>query len=274
MDLVKAAEVFHFVKGRLAAAQKTIVANHNLHSLFLIQRDPDVRAFFDRAHLTEVDSVPLIFWTRLIGGRGRRFHRCTYLDWRDAFWAEAVANRWRVFFLGGAPGVGEAARQRILTDWPDAQLSTHQGYFNVDPASAENRAVLQAIERYQPDVLLVGMGMPRQEIWLIRNYEALPICAMFTVGGAFDYEGGVQIPCPRWIGQLGMEWLFRLCMDPRRLFRRYCIEPCYLFWPALKDVRRALLRRSRRDPARSNIATADAPTRVACKEPGGVGSEP
>jgi len=249
MDLVKAAEVFHFVKGRLAAGQKTLVANHNLHSLYLMRHDPGVRAFFDSADLTEVDSVPLILWARLIGGRGRRFHRCTYLDWREEFWDEAVRNGWRVFFLGGAHGVAEAARARILDRWPQAQLEIRHGHFDVSPTGADNTATLAAIEGYRPHILLVGMGMPRQELWLLDNYERLPTCAMFTVGGAFDYEAGVQAVCPRWIGQLGLEWLFRLCGNPRRLFFRYCIEPGHLIGPAFADVARALRRRARRKAA-------------------------
>ena len=242
MDLVKAAEIFHFVKGRLTAGEKTIVANHNLHSLYLMRREPRLRAFFQMAHLTEVDSAPLILWTRLIAGRSRRFHRCTYLDWREAFWAEATQNGWRVFFVGGEPGVADRARHAILERWPQAQLEVRHGFFDVAPQSADSLAVVEAINRFQPQILLVGMGMPRQELWIQDNYERLPACAMFPVGAAFDYEAGVQRACPRWLGQLGLEWLFRLVNDPRRLFRRYCIEPALLAPLALADLRRALRR--------------------------------
>jgi N-acetylglucosaminyldiphosphoundecaprenol N-acetyl-beta-D-mannosaminyltransferase len=240
MDLVKAAEVFHFVKTRLSQAKKTIVANHNLHSLYLMRRDARLRAFFDRADLTEVDSLPLILWSRLIAGRSRRFHRCTYLDWRDTFWDEAVRQGWRVFFVGGVDGVAGRARARILEQWPEVELAIHHGYFDPAQGSPENEALLLAIDRFSPHILLVGMGMPHQELWILDNFDRLPICAMFTVGAAFDYEAGVQTPCPRWIGQLGLEWLFRLCGDPRRLFARYCVEPCFLIGPALADIGRAI----------------------------------
>jgi N-acetylglucosaminyldiphosphoundecaprenol N-acetyl-beta-D-mannosaminyltransferase len=82
----------------------------------------------------------------------------------------------------------------------------------------------------------------------------------FTVGGAFDYEAGVQRPSPRWMGQVGMEWLFRLVVDPRRLFTRYCVEPWHLMGPALRDVRRALARqvssRKASDAARAEYVRA------------------
>lgn len=245
MDLVKSAEVFHFVAERVRANQKAIVANHNLHSLYLMRTLPELRAFFDSADLVEVDSAPVIFWARLVGRRSRRFHRCTYLDWRSEFWSAAVTNNWRVFFVGGMPGVGEKAAETLRADWPGVQLSTHHGYFDIDTGSDQNIALVERINAFQPHVLLVGMGMPRQEIWIRRNYEKFSACVVFTVGGAFDYEAGVQTPPPRWLGQIGMEWFFRLLMNPRRMFRRYCVEPWHLLGPALQDLRR-MLRAQRR----------------------------
>ena len=245
MDLVKSAEVFHFVAGKISAGQKAIVANHNLHSLYLMRRLPEVRAFFAKADLVEVDSIPLLFWARLIGRPSRRFHRCTYLDWREELWSHAAANGWRVFFLGAEPGVGERAADKIRECWPQVQLSTHHGYFDTESGSVENDAVLETLAAYRPHILLVGMGMPLQEIWTLRNYDRLPNCVVFTVGGAFDYEAGSQAIAPRWIGRLGGEWLFRLLANPVRMFPRYCIEPWSLCGAALGDIATAIYDRLR-----------------------------
>uniref|UniRef100_B0T465 Glycosyl transferase, WecB/TagA/CpsF family n=1 Tax=Caulobacter sp. (strain K31) TaxID=366602 RepID=B0T465_CAUSK len=249
MDLVRPEEVFHFVAGKVAAGESAVVANHNLHSLYLIRKDEKIAEFFRTSDLIEVDSVPVIFWARIVGRASRRFHRCTYLDWRDAFWARAIAENWKVFFVGGAPGVGEKATARIQADWPQAQIQTHHGYFDVSPGSPENEAVIEAINAYAPDIVLVGMGMPRQEIWVQDNQAKLGPCVTFTVGGAFDYEAGVQRPSPRWMGQVGMEWLFRLMVDPQRLFTRYCVEPWHLMGPAVHDLRKALARLAAADKA-------------------------
>ncbi len=106
-----------------------------------------------------------------------------------------------------------------------------------------NTAVLAAIKDFAPHVLFVGMGMPRQELWIADNLAALPSVPILPVGAAFDYEAGVQKAAPRWMGRLGVEWLFRLFADPKRLFTRYCIEPWFLIGPALGDVCAALKRR-------------------------------
>ena len=260
MDLVRPEEVFHFVAGKIAARESAVVANHNLHSLYLIRKDEKIAEFFRMSDLIEVDSVPLIFWARIVGRASRRFHRCTYLDWRDAFWERAIQENWKVFFVGGAPGVGEKAVARIQADWPGARIRTHHGYFDVASGSAQNQAVVEAINAYQPDVVLVGMGMPRQEVWVLENQAKLGPCVTFTVGGAFDYEAGVQRPSPRWMGQVGMEWLFRLMVDPQRLFTRYCVEPWHLVGPAIRDLGKALVRQaaSRKDSetVRSDYARA------------------
>ena len=164
MDLVKSSEVFHFAEGRINAGKKAIIANHNLHSLYLLQREAELRTFFQLADLVEVDSIPLILWARLVGRNSRRFHRCTYLDWRDEFWSLAEQKGWGVYFVGGAPGVAETAADKIRAEWPGIRMATHHGYFDMAPGSAENAEVLESIEDFAPKILMVGMGMPRQEI--------------------------------------------------------------------------------------------------------------
>jgi len=225
---------------QVAAARPYLVANHNLHSLYLLPRHPDLAAFYAGADLIEIDSAPLIAFARLLGLPARPFHRCTYLDWRDHFWSLADRRGWRVFYLGGAPGVAQTAAARISLLYPGAVLGVADGYFDAAPSSSDNQTVLKAIADFRPHILLVGMGMPRQEQWILANRAALPACAVLPVGAAFDYEADVQAAAPRWMGRAGLEWLFRLTADPKRLWRRYCVEPWFLIGPALDDVALAL----------------------------------
>ncbi len=106
--------------------------------------------------------------------------------------------------------------------------------------------MLAEVAAFRPHVLFVGMGLPRQEAWIVANLDRLPACAILSVGAAFDYEAGVQTAAPRWTGRLGLEWAYRLARDPGRLFVRYCVEPWSLLPAALEDIRAA---RRRRHPA-------------------------
>jgi N-acetylglucosaminyldiphosphoundecaprenol N-acetyl-beta-D-mannosaminyltransferase len=242
VDLVTPADVLRRVHAAAAGGQPTLIANHNFHSLFLIRRSPRLRVFFAEADLIQIDSTPLIWWGQRVGLPLTRDMRSTYLDWRDDFWRVADARRWRVFYLGGAPGVADTAAARLAERYPDAQIACQHGYFDRAPQSAENQAVLARIAAFDPQVLLVGMGMPLQEIWALENRAAIKRGAILTVGAAFDYEAGVQTAAPRWTGRLGVEWLARLASQPRRLAGRYLVEPWSLIGPAIGDIAAAFAR--------------------------------
>jgi len=245
VDLVTPDQMMAFVAGRVAEGVPTVIANHNAHSLALFQRSAAVREFFARADLIEVDSTPMIAWGRKLGLPMGLEHRCTYLDWRDGFWALAAEKGWRVFYLGGAPGVAEIAATRLAAEWPGVTIACRDGFFDARPGSEENAAVVAQINAFDPQIVFVGMGMPRQEEWILENRPALTGGVVFSVGAAFDYEAGVQTPAPRWMGKVGVEWLFRLATQPRRLAFRYLVEPWSLAPLALADLQRARRRRAR-----------------------------
>ena len=263
MDMVTAGQVLDFVADAAQRGGKAIVANHNLHSLHLVRTDRDMAAMYERADLIAIDSMPLVLWGKLLGAPFARAHRSTYLDWRDQFWATAASRRWRVFYLGAAPGVAEEAARRLMQRWPGVEIATRHGYFDQTSGSAENQAVIDEINDFRPHVLMVGMGMPLQEAWIGRNFEALRRGVVIPVGGAFDYEAGVQLASPRLLGHMGVEWLFRLACQPRRLFSRYMIEPWRLLFPAIGDLSRHLrglpVVRSDRPPSRQTSSVVPMP---------------
>jgi N-acetylglucosaminyldiphosphoundecaprenol N-acetyl-beta-D-mannosaminyltransferase len=236
VDVVTAEAVMAFAAANVVAGRGAVVANHNLHSLYWLRREPEMAAFYRMADLVEIDSRPLIAWARWLGHAVGLEHRATYLDWRESFWRAAQAGGWRVFQLGGAPGVPDRAAEALRRRWPGVEIGVRHGYFDMDDP-AEAAGVLQMIADWRPDVLFVGMGMPRQERWVARHRAALPACVIFTVGAAFDYEAGVTPTPPRWSGRLGLEWLFRFAAEPGRLFNRYFVEPWSLIGPALADLR-------------------------------------
>ncbi|OYW35331.1 MAG: glycosyltransferase [Brevundimonas sp. 12-68-7] len=253
VDLVRPEEVLHHVETWVAEGRKALVANHNLNSLALLRKHPSLQAFFDRADLVEVDSRPLIHFAKALGLQGRAFHRCTYLDWREHFWSLANRGGWRVMYVGGAPGVVETARDRLSHAHPRVDLRVRDGYFDASPGSAESAAVVEQVRDFQPHILFVGMGMPRQELWILDTLDALPDCVVFSVGAAFDYEAGAQEAAPRWMGRMGIEWAFRLIHDPKRLARRYLVEPWSLSGLIARDIVAAISARMGAQPASAEV---------------------
>jgi N-acetylglucosaminyldiphosphoundecaprenol N-acetyl-beta-D-mannosaminyltransferase len=254
VDIVSRDEVLTFVADAVAGGRKAIVGNQNLHSLALSRKDRRLNTFFRMADLIEIDSMPLVQWGKARGLRLNRRHRSTYLDWRDAFWRAADERRWRVFLLGAREDANALAASRLAAEWPGITVAGHHGYFDKTAGGAENAAVVAEINAFGPDVLLVAMGMPLQEIWIAENFSSLASGVMLSIGAAFDFEAGFQSPPPRIYGELCLEWLYRLVHEPRRLFWRYLIEPWGLIAPAMADVARgpaATIARERRARARS-----------------------
>lgn len=174
--------------------------------------------------------MPLVFMGKLLGYPLRRENRMTHLDWVPPILAQAAQKGWRVFYLGTKPGIAEQGAQVWRSKIPKLEIATHHGYFDISHESFENKQVIAAINAYQPQILMVGMGMPRQEHWIVDNLQQLDVNVIINVGALIDLVAGVIPTPPRWIGRLGFEWLYRLVSNPRYLGRRYLLEPWFLIW--------------------------------------------
>jgi N-acetylglucosaminyldiphosphoundecaprenol N-acetyl-beta-D-mannosaminyltransferase len=221
----------------IAGNEHIVVANHNLHSLYLCNRDPKLRAFHAAADVTHADGMSVIALARLLGLPLRRDHRVTYVDWMAPLMEAAARGGWRVFALGGRPGVFEQAAARLRASHPGLVLAGAHGFFDPARGSAGSNAVLADIAAFRPNLLLVGMGMPRQEHWVHDHRSALDANAILMAGAAMDYVAGVVPTPPRAAGAAGLEWAWRLVAEPRRLWRRYLVEPWYVVGMVLASRR-------------------------------------
>ncbi len=200
-----------------------IIANHNLHSLYLYQRDARLREFFSKAKWIHADGMGIVLLAKATGAKVDRTMRVTYVDWLPLLLERAAARRWRVYYLGSKPGIAKKGIAILLDRFPGLQMDAVHGYF--DPAGQENDRVLREISEFSPDVLMVGMGMPRQEHWIMDNLDRLGSVVLLPCGASIDYVAG-EIPTPpRWAGRCGMEWFYRLLAEPSRLWNRYLVEP-------------------------------------------------
>jgi N-acetylglucosaminyldiphosphoundecaprenol N-acetyl-beta-D-mannosaminyltransferase len=213
-----------------------IIANHNLHSVYLCHRHPKLRDFYSQVSWTHFDGMSLVALGRLYGYPLQREHRVTLADWIYPLMELAASSGWRVFLLGSSNSAAEKGAAQLRKLYPALQIEVSGGYFDASYGSAENEALVDRINAYEPDLLMVGMGMPRQEFWTQENSARLnaPVI-LSSVGAAFDYLAGEVPTPPRWAGQLGLEWLFRLAHEPNRLFTRYVIEPWYVLLLLLLD---------------------------------------
>ncbi|MBW4508944.1 MAG: WecB/TagA/CpsF family glycosyltransferase [Scytonematopsis contorta HA4267-MV1] len=233
MDALSIPELNSLIAESIKQNHKWIIANHNLHSLYLYHNDPKMRAFYAKAEYTHIDSMPLVFIGKLLGFPLKREERVTYADWVWPLMAEAARKGWRIFYLGSKPGVAEQGATILRQKYPGLQIACAHGYIK---NNQENLDILNAINAYEPHILMVGMGMPRQEHWILDNLEQIQTNSILTSGACIDYVAGAVPTPPRWMGRVGLEWSYRLFSEPGRLWRRYLIEPWFLATLFLRDV--------------------------------------
>src|SRR5260370_37034212 len=215
----------------IARDERWIIANHNLRSVCLFRKDAKFRSFFEFAKYIHVDGMSVVYLGRLLGFPLKTWHRVTYADWLSPLLADAARLKWRVFYPGSRPGVAERVATILAQVHPALQMETAHGYFDTRKESAENGGILSRINTYQPNILLVGMGMPRQEFWVLDNLQRIRANAILTAGATMDYVVGAIATPPRWAGRFGMEWFFRFADEPGRLWTTNVLAPLGLLGP-------------------------------------------
>ncbi|MGI8909024.1 MAG: WecB/TagA/CpsF family glycosyltransferase [Rubrobacteraceae bacterium] len=206
----------------------SLVLNANAHCLNLSYRDPAMRDFLNRADVVFCDGVGVMVAARLLGERIPE--RITYADWAWRLAAFAEAEGLSLYFLGARPGVAAKAAKNLEERHPRLKVvGVRHGYFDHAVGSRENAAVVREINAQEPDILLVGLGMPLQERWLMENRRNLNARVALAGGAVFDYVSGDLRRGPRLLTDNGFEWLARLLMKPGRLWRRYLLgNPLFL----------------------------------------------
>jgi N-acetylglucosaminyldiphosphoundecaprenol N-acetyl-beta-D-mannosaminyltransferase len=195
------------------------IATVNAQFVSAAHQDPILVNVIRNASLSVADGVPLVWASRLLGfplpGR------VNGTDLMVRLCEKAAVAGQSVYFLGGHPGSAELAAQTLLKRCPGlniAGIDCPPFGFTINPALDEQAS--RKIREAQPDIVFVALGMPKAEFW-IKNHAHLPAKVMIGVGGSFELVGGLIKRAPRFFQKIGCEWLWRLAMEPRRLWKRY-----------------------------------------------------
>jgi N-acetylglucosaminyldiphosphoundecaprenol N-acetyl-beta-D-mannosaminyltransferase len=191
----------------------------NVHSVSEAQDRPALRAIFNNAFLATPDGMPLVWLGRLAGHP--EMDRVYGPDLLQQACRVSAQTGWRHFFYGGAPGVAELLASCLQARYPHLRVvGTYTPPFR--PLNPQEKEDLQRqVASAQPDIIWVGIGMPKQEAFMADALPWLDTTLMVGVGAAFDFFTGRVRQAPRWIQRCGLEWLFRFFQEPRRLFVRY-----------------------------------------------------
>lgn len=218
--------LFQRIAQEIRSPRQSLITYVNAHVVNTAFRLPWLKRFLQSADVVYCDGAGIQWAARLNGQRLPT--RLPAADWFLDLFRFLAQERLSVFLLGGEPGVATAMTSLIAALVPGHTVAgCHHGYFLDDPA--QEQAVIAEINRLKPDLLVVGLGTPIQEHWVQRCRAQLDVRAILPLGAVMDYFTGRQPRCPRWMGDAGLEWLFRLSAEPRRLMGRYVLgNPWFL----------------------------------------------
>ncbi len=197
------------------------VLTPNAQHVVLLEKDRRLQDVYAQADLVIPDGISLLIAARLYGRSLQQ--RVAGVDIFKSLCGRAAEADLHVFLLGGRPGSAELAASALKGDYPALKCTTYCPPLGFEQDSDALQATADSIIAAKPDILFVAFGAPKQEYWMYQYGLELSVPVCIGVGGSFEIVGGVVPRAPLWAQNIGCEWLYRLCREPRRMWRRYLI---------------------------------------------------
>ena len=230
LNLDKAARI---IGGMIAGHEKGYVCVAPVSTVVDARRSAEYRAIINGADLVTPDGMPIVWLGRSQGNKDvqRTYGPDLLLMLCDV----GQAQGWRHFFYGGTENVCDRLVKRLRSKFPNMIVAGTMAPPFTPQTERISSEVVSAINAQRPDILWVGLGAPKQDYWIALNREVLNAPVVIGIGAAFDFHAGVKPQAPRWMQRSGLEWLFRLCHEPRRLWKRYLVGNALFVWWLLCD---------------------------------------
>lgn len=221
-------ETEKFIKSRKSHQHVAI----NVDKIIKMRKDPQFRKTITGCDLITVDGQPLIWASKLLGQPIKE--RFGGLDIMNGLVSRAVDRAYRVYFLGAREEVVKKVIEHYKAKFCSLRIvGWRNGYWKT---SKEEEKIVTEIKTAKPDILFVAITSPKKEVFLQKHLKKMNVPFVMGVGGAFDIVAGVTKRAPKWMQRCGLEWLFRLYQEPRRLWKRYLTEDPIFLWLVAKEL--------------------------------------
>ena len=227
-DLEKASA--HFVKQAVELRSPRLVAHADVHVLTRILHDEEYGQGVQRFDYICPDGMPIVWLMRRKGESANRLYGPDVMEW---MWDKGREAGLRHFLLGGTEEAVEKLSANLTARFPGVEIAGHYCPPMGEWSAELNAEMMRHIRETGAHCVWVGLGCPKQERWLFTHAEQLPPALYFGVGAAFNFHAGLVKQAPAWIRNHGFEWLWRLCREPKRLFKRYLVHNTRFVWYCL-----------------------------------------
>ena len=213
--------------------QKMLITTINAHSYNIAQKDREFAEALYKSDILLPDGISIVFAQYFLTGK-----KISKVAGADLFFYEL--NRLNIkggkcFFLGSTEDTLSLILKHLAIDFPELRVQTYSPPFKDEFSIEDNRSMIRAINTFNPDVLFIGMTAPKQEKWAYNHFSELAACHVCCIGAVFDFYAGTVKRAPSWMIKFGLEWFYRLCKEPKRMWRRYLIGNARFIWMVLKE---------------------------------------
>ena len=247
VDVISKEQVLAWARELLLREDRTqsaVIVTVNAQFVHLAGKQPRFAVYIERADLSVADGMSLVFGSQLLGKRLPE--RITGVDLTSDLCELLDVQGGSVYLMGGAPGSAAGAAEVLQRRYVDLHIAgVDCPPMGFEKGAATAGAVLAKIEAAHPDLLLVGLGAPKQEYWIEQNLSVLSAKLVVGVGATFDILSNHVRRAPAWMQRCNLEWFFRFCLEPGRLWRRYLVGNSYFIWVVLAQCITQTLRGKR-----------------------------
>jgi N-acetylglucosaminyldiphosphoundecaprenol N-acetyl-beta-D-mannosaminyltransferase len=230
VSAINMAQARETIDGWLARREPNYICVTPAHVVMDCHWNPNLRRIFNHSGLTTPDGMSIVWLLKLRGFKN--VNRVYGADLMLEICRISETKQWRHFFYGGLPGVADALASHLRKRFPDIQVAGSYSPPFRPLTEAEDLGVISRIKASRADIIWVGISSPKQEQWMAEHLGKVGAPVLIGVGAAFDFLSGRKRQAPRWIQVSGLEWLFRLVTEPRRLWRRYAQYPLFVLLAA------------------------------------------
>lgn len=212
---------------------KLLINTLNAHSYNVTQKDKVFSEALQKSDVLIPDGISVVYALRWLTGE-----KLNKVAGADLFFFEM--NRLQLisgscFFLGSSEAILHKIKERASREYPNINIYSYSPPFKAEFSAEENKVMINSINAVKPDVLFVGMTAPKQEKWAYKHFDELKVGHVCCIGAVFDFYAGTVSRAPQWMINIGLEWLYRLIKEPKRMWRRYLVGNVKFVWYVLRE---------------------------------------
>lgn len=233
VDNITMEEALEAIDVLIQKDKNAYVVTPNVDHIVQLEHGGELCKVYENADLILTDGKPLLWIAKWYGTPIKE--KISGSDLFPLLCEMAAKKGYKMFFLGAAEGVAAKAAENLMKRYPGLDVvDTYSPPFGFEKDEAEMQKITEMIKNAKPHILIVGLGCPKQELFILHNKERLGVPISLGLGASLDFEAGNVKRAPKWMSEHGLEWLFRITQDPKRMFKRYIIEDRKIFKLAKK----------------------------------------